>query len=97
MPTPHDQTHSKMDLQWILAKMESRLFFDSQDNPNAPEAFAFIVRACNSHDELLEALKLAKEKLRIYREHSTGEYKGGMEHHALMERINATLAKAEGH
>jgi hypothetical protein len=45
--------------------------------------------------ELLEALKLAQEKLKIYRAGSSGAYQGGMEYTALMRTIDAAIANHE--
>jgi hypothetical protein len=39
----------------------------------------------------IHTLKLAKEKLEIYRDHSNGEYQGGLEHTAMIRTINETL------
>ncbi len=41
---------------------------------------------------LEEALRAAKVKLHIYRSHHNGEYQGGMEYMALMQRIEHALA-----
>lgn len=55
---------------------------------------AFIVRACNSHEELLSALKRAREALKA-NEEITGTwelYQASPE----MKAIHAAIAKAEG-
>lgn len=44
---------------------------------------------------LVEMLTLAQAKLAIGRRHATGEYHGGMEHGALMRRIDHLLATLE--
>lgn len=41
--------------------------------------------------ELGEALRLCREKLEIYREHSDGEYHGGLEHTALIQAVDNLL------
>lgn len=45
---------------------------------------------------LREALIAAKEKLAIYRAHSTGEYQGGMEYRSLIDLIDTALSTPEG-
>ncbi len=42
-------------------------------------------------EELKEVLKLAKVKLKLYRENHSGEYLGGMEYTQLMHTINDAL------
>lgn len=51
----------------------------------------FIVRACNAHDDLLKALKLAEDYVHLWMQDNTGE----PELKAL-EQIEAAIAKAEG-
>lgn len=46
-------------------------------------------------DELVDVLIPAKEKLQIYREHSTGEYQGGMEYTQLVNLIDEAIAKVK--
>jgi len=40
---------------------------------------------------LFSVLKQAREKLEVYRDHSSGEYHGGIEHTALIRNINQAL------
>lgn len=42
-----------------------------------------------------ETLKLAKQKLHLYRTNSDGEFLGGMEYTALVKRIEATIGDLE--
>lgn len=44
-------------------------------------------------DKLRDALVMAREKLVVYRQHSGGQYQGGMEHTALIEMIDKALAE----
>lgn len=59
-----------------------------------------LIKACKeqrAHIAELEAvLRLAQQKLEIYRAGSAGEYTGGMEYTALIARIDAALRKSTG-
>ncbi len=47
----------------------------------------------NKKIELLRStLSHAREKLEIYRDHSSGQYHGGIEHTALIRMIDESLA-----
>lgn len=54
-----------------------------------------IVRAVNTFEQAKAALKKCAEKLALYRDKSSGEYVGGMEHAALMKHVNEVLAAME--
>ena len=41
---------------------------------------------------LVSVLRMAREKLEIYRDHSDGQYHGGIEHAALIRNIDLALA-----
>ena len=46
-----------------------------------------------TQEKLVEVtLVRCREKLEIYRDHSDGEYRGGMEYTALIKMIDTTLA-----
>lgn len=68
------------------------IVYDGQANAE------FIVRACNSHDDLLAALKGAENCLRWASQESTGRVKAeivnGWIHHA--DQAHAAVAKANG-
>jgi hypothetical protein len=49
-----------------------------------------------SKTHLIWVLERALEKLTIYRENSSGEYQGGMEHRALRMELEATLEELRG-
>lgn len=48
------------------------------------------------NQRLVDAMLSAKQKLQIYREHSSGEYKGGMEYMMLINKIDKALAAEDG-
>ena len=45
---------------------------------------------------LVQVLKMAREKLEVYRDHSDGQYHGGVEHTALIGSIDTALATGLG-
>jgi hypothetical protein len=51
---------------------------------------AYIVRACNAHAELLEALRAARKKIEMWPEGSNPEY------FSEIKAIDKAIAKAEG-
>lgn len=72
------------------------------NGPTSPANAAFIVRACNVHDELLAALRKAVDTIRAF--HAIGLGDEGIADHVWelyqqspeMQQINAAIAKAEG-
>lgn len=54
----------------------------------------FIVKACNCHDELLEALELAKETIKAL--HGTAAWEIYNTHSPEMKKINAAIKAARG-
>lgn len=68
---------------------------EMDDLPEAQANAEFIVRACNAHDELLEALEEVTESLASFYEIdrvTAGQHFGA----ALKERMTIALAKAHG-
>ena len=45
---------------------------------------------------LVQVLKMARKKLEVYRDHSDGQYHGGVEHTALIRSIDTALATVLG-
>lgn len=66
--------------------------FDVRDCPDAIELATFINRACNSHDDLLEALKQVMDWIRSWDPNFTQDDDWPeTEHH-----VRAAISKAEG-
>lgn len=86
---------SENDLPWIAGHMGRPLAFIThetilrEDLERANANAAFIVRACNAHDELVAALKLVQQDVR-------GETQScGVVPNTTMHVIHRALAKAE--
>lgn len=59
-----------------------------------PDA-AFIIRACNAHDELVETLRHVLERLEIHQDNAYCQV-GGRRDGDAIEKARAAIAKAEG-
>ena len=83
----------------------TRLQMGSEDMAQAQANAEFIVKACNSHYELLEACKFLKDQIenqaanRVYKaELGAGEWEALLtsKEEEILGKINAAIAKAEG-
>ena len=81
------------DYEWV-----AELWAQSSTSPTAEANAAFIVRACNSHDELLEALEEAKSAIESLSDEALGRHPeiGYPYKDELLNHINTTIAKAKG-
>ena len=96
---------------WWVVKFEDKVCIDSADqgiarispyaNPNAEEDAAFIVTACNVHDELVAALEACRTSVCGYSIKTSSDWEklARSLYEELMDRdkiVRQALAKAKG-
>ena len=60
------------------------------------EQYVLIANNADAILELMRAAESAREKLKLYRSQHSGEYIGGMEYTALINKLDNALAKLNG-
>jgi len=93
-PTPwttflNDSQVAEMDGQGICAMWRVLPELSDEDNAEGRANARFIVRACNAHNDLVTALDLAHQHMRLYLTHYS-------ENHNVFTDVTAALAKAKG-